>query len=421
MAADMVVARGPATVDGHTLFGQNTGRPGRRGQPVHWSPGRAHVPGETVRVGQRDLRQPRYTCTVLGSQPEGAWGYDCGVNEHQLAVGCTTLPFALAGPDSGVQGTDLVRLLLERCRNARQAMDQLTDLIERHGQGDASTGDHAFVVADPEEAFAVETAGPYWVYQEVRQVRAAGNVRVVRQDWNRIAPGLADYAIAEGRWPADGTKLDFAGALGEDLNRHLGALRRWGRATLLLEDQTGHIDAAFLRRCLADYVEDDSPPDPAQPDRDRGSLCQVGIGTTGLATAASLVAQLRPVAERLPLLWVAFGPPCSTVYFPLFLQAPPPAAFTAEGQLWQEIPRLSSRLLVDPERWVAAREAFVRLQARLDTEAEEFAAEGAELKRRGADDDCRRLAGLLMQHHLELYQTVADELSRPRRRTVGIS
>jgi secernin len=421
MAADMLVARGPATVDEHTFFGQNRGRPGRCGQPLAWVPGREHVPGETVHTQHADLTQPRQTYTVLGTQPEGAWGFDSGVNEHQLAAGCVPLPFRIAGPESGLTGTDVVRLLLERAKTARQAVDLLTDLVERHGQGGATEGDHGFLVADPTEAFAVETAGPFWVYQEVSQVRAVGNVRVIRQDWNRIAHGLADHVIAEGRWPADGSKIDFAGALSEDLNRHLTALRRWGRATLLLEEQAGHIDGAFFRRVLSDYTEEGGPEldDPA---RDRGALCQLGVGPGGEATAVSLVAHLRPEADRLPLVWAAFGPPCSSVYFPLFVDGPPPESFTAAAvdRLWDGAPRLSERLLYDPGRWVRARETFGRLQARFESEAEEFAADGAELKRRGAADELRRQAGLLAEHHLELYQAAADDLTRPRRGAVAV-
>ena len=105
-------------------------------------------------------------------------------------------------------------------------MDLLTSLVERYGQG-AFLGcpveterDNAFLVVDPTEAYAVETAGPHWVYQEVQEVRAMNDVRVIRQDWDRISQGLASYAISRGWWSDDGSKLDFAGALGEDLDAH---------------------------------------------------------------------------------------------------------------------------------------------------------------------------------------------------------
>src|SRR5207245_4229056 len=98
-------------------------------------------------------------------------------------------------------GTDVIRLTLERSRTALQAVDHLASLVERYGQG-AFPGcppeadcDYAFLVVDPTEAYAVETAGHYWVYQEVKEVRAVCNVRIIRQDWDRISQGLTSYAI----------------------------------------------------------------------------------------------------------------------------------------------------------------------------------------------------------------------------------
>ena len=57
--------------------------------------------------------------------------------------------FATARPQ--VRLTDLVRLVLERCRSARQGVDLLTDMVTRHGQGTPGDPpwDNAFLVIDP--------------------------------------------------------------------------------------------------------------------------------------------------------------------------------------------------------------------------------------------------------------------------------
>src|SRR5260370_22151840 len=109
-----------------------------------------------------------------------------------------------------LRGSDLIRLTLEGSRTALQAVDPLTGSVERYGQGvfpacpAEADCDYAFLVVDPTEAYAVETAGHYWVYQEVKEVRAVSNVRVIRQDWDRISKGLASYAISRGWWADDG-------------------------------------------------------------------------------------------------------------------------------------------------------------------------------------------------------------------------
>ena len=48
----------------------------------------------------------------------------------------------------------------------------------------------------------------------------------MRQDWERIARGLAGYAIGQGWWPDDGSKLDFAGSLNDQPVGRESALRR---------------------------------------------------------------------------------------------------------------------------------------------------------------------------------------------------
>lgn len=416
MGGDMVVALGRAAADGCTLFGHNSSWATSKCQPLSRTPGREYAPGEKVRVQHLELPQPRRTFTVLGSQPHGCWGYHHGVNEHGVTAGCTAYRNKLHSAQPVLMGTDLVRIILERAKSARQAVDVLIDLLERHGQGtflDAPAGqggDHAFLVVDGKEAFFLETAGRHWVYQEIQEVRAASNVCTIRQDWNRISPGLSSYAIEQGWWPGDGSKLDFAEALSEYPLEEASAFHRWGRATLLLEQQNGHIDAPFLRRLLSDHYEGTRfEVDPLEPTGRTESLCQHAVGARGATTVASLVVQIAKDPEQLPRAGCAFGPPCLGVFFPIFLDGELPAAFTRSGMelagasVAGRLDGLYSRFRSDPEFFPEAREQLTRLQADFDQEAEEFSAEGAALKRRGESTELHHLAGIFMQHTLEQF------------------
>src|SRR5437660_816824 len=162
MGCDMVVALGRATVDGYTRFGQNCSRPADEPTALCRLPGRAFAPGEQVRVQHVEVPQARQTFTVLGCRPAGCWGYSHGINEHGVAAGCASFHNKLRSPEPGLVGTDLVRLVLERGKCARHAVELLGDLLECHGQGipgSAETeADHAFPLADGREAFGVETA-----------------------------------------------------------------------------------------------------------------------------------------------------------------------------------------------------------------------------------------------------------------------
>jgi dipeptidase len=445
----MVVALPRATTNGRTLFGHNSNQPGGAGESLVRVCGRAFEPGESVRTPHVTLPQVRRTHTVLAGQARGQWGYEHGVNDCGVAVGVTPYHTRLVAEQPGLAGPDLVRVALERAASARQAIDLLADLVGRHGQGgytgrpgDGPDQDPALLVADAAEAYVFAACGRHWVVQEVGAVRALGEVCHLRQDWDRISRGLSDLAIARGWWPEDGSKLDFAGALCPP--EHAGAaapLRRWARATVLLEQHHGEIDTAFLRHLLGDHfngcpdeIDPWGPPhDAVRPDMAAITnalpcrpLCQHARDAGAPATAVSLVVELGPPPEA-PLVWCAFGPPCTSVYFPLTLDDDLPGAFGWDCR-WQgphrlrydgppagmSVPQrmqwLHARLREDHRVLIPVREVLAGMQSRFDQDTREFRAEAALLRDHGADDELGGLAGAFMQHNVERFEEVWDGL-----------
>jgi dipeptidase len=390
---------------------------------------RSHAPDEKIRAQWIDLPQARQTFAVLGQQSARLWGFNHGVNEHGVAIGHVSHRSRLANTRAGLTATDLVRLGLERARTARQAVDVIAELVERYGQGafpdcpPEAAQDASLLIADAQEAFALECAGRYWVLQEVQEVRAASNLALIRQDWNRIAPGLSSHAIGQGWWPGDGSKLDFAAAVSDNPVGEASALRRWGRLTLLLQEQSGHIDTAFLRRILSDHYEGmHSEVDPLRPDGRPTPICQHPTRAGGQATAASCVIELGGQADDPSIAWCAFGPPCSSVYFPLLLDGELPAPLTdfqvesGVESLWRRVWRLSERLRQGPELWGQVHSSFSILQARIDQETDEFLEEMRTLRQRDELTSLHRLASFFMQHHLEQFEAVVDSLTQPEHR-----
>jgi secernin len=420
MGSDMVVALGRATAYGRTLLGHNCGRPEQECQRLRRTPGRSFAPGEKVSTGMIELPQARTTFTVLGSQADGMWGYHHGVNEMKVAAGYTQLRTRLSGTSSGLLQTDLVRMVLERATGARQGIDLVTDLLGRYGQGVASPTDGtdgAFLIADPHEAFVLETSGRYWVVQQVREVRAVSDACSIRQDWNRVAPGLATEAIERQWWPEDGSKLDFAGALMAPSPMVESAPRRWGRATYLLQEQNGHIDIPFLRRLLADHYETaDETEATARPARRPLSICHHGAHPSGHRTASSLVAALDAAEDALPIAWCAFGPPCRSVYFPIFLAGALPETFEpGKLDLTSTQAPGAGEAVAAAQALAAVRDHVVRLQEQFDQQVAEFQIDALSLKRQGNLAELQRQATLFHQHTLESYERMRDDLLGNRR------
>ncbi len=409
LGCDIVVALGAATTDGQTLWGKNSDRPRGECQTVLRVPGRRHAGDEKVHTQFLNIPQARETYSGLGSRPDGIWGFEHGVNEHQLVVGNVALRHKLPLDKPGLTGMDLVRLVLERCRNVSQAIDLLTHLVQEHGQGSfpgclsQADYDNGFLIADPHEAVVLEAAGRYWVLQDVREARALSNVTTVRQDWDRISAGLAGDAIARGWWQEDGSKLDFAAAVAVSPTGHASAMRRWGRATLLLEQQNGRLDHLAFRRILSDHYENVPPP--------RGGPAPLPLCCHDQPrTAASMIAQLSADPARLPIAWCAFGPPCQTVFLPLFLEGPLPESLTGNNNLWHRINGATANPPDEP-----VRRRLDQLQALLDQEAESFAREAAAWKQAGDTDRLSRLAGIFMQHAVERVEDVLESTARAPR------
>jgi hypothetical protein len=106
-----------------------------------------------------------------------------GVNDAGLAVGneavwTTQNP---AGVPDALVGMDLVRLALERAGSARAGVEVVVDLLGRHGQGGAGHEGgkepywSSFLLADPHEAFVVETSGTDHAVEQVERTRAISN------------------------------------------------------------------------------------------------------------------------------------------------------------------------------------------------------------------------------------------------------
>jgi dipeptidase len=164
---DSVVALGAETASGTAIFAKNSDRKARECQPFVQYAEADHPPRARVRCTHIEIPQVATTYRVMGHSPWWVWGFEHGVNEHAVAIGnhsvfsnepIETLP--------GLIGMDLVRLGLERGRDAREALEVIATLIESYGQGGPATapgeaGYHnSFLLADPEHAWILALRPP---------------------------------------------------------------------------------------------------------------------------------------------------------------------------------------------------------------------------------------------------------------------
>lgn len=172
----------PVATDGVTLFAKNSDRPpGERQVFERVGPRRDHG---HLRATHVDLpAHPGPTLRVFGSRPVWGWGMEQGVNEAGVAAGNATI-YTTRDPRSapdGLTGMDLVRLVLERCERAADGVTLIERLLDEVGQGGSGHAGirrpywSSFLLADPREAFVVETSGNEVAVEAVTAVRATSN------------------------------------------------------------------------------------------------------------------------------------------------------------------------------------------------------------------------------------------------------
>jgi secernin len=194
--------------DGTTVFGKNSDRPQEEVQNVVYVPGAVHNADQTVQCTYISIPQVGRTYDVVLCQPHWMWGAEMGANECGVVVGNEAVWGRIpATADKKLLGMDFVRLLLERCNSADQAVDCFAGLLEEHGQGgpcDIGTSwsyHNGYLIADAKEAWIIESVDKWWIAQRVTQkTRNISNGLSIRDQYDKVHPGLLDFCKQQGWW-----------------------------------------------------------------------------------------------------------------------------------------------------------------------------------------------------------------------------
>ncbi|MEU8722536.1 C69 family dipeptidase [Streptomyces antimycoticus] len=356
-SCDTIVALPDSTRRRAVLFGKNSDRPAGEAQPLRRYP--ARPAGGPLRLAYLTIEDaPAYA--HIGSSPFWCWGYEMGVNEHRVAIGNEAV-FSRVWADAvarekagdpqepGILGMELVRLGLERGSTAREALDIITDLLERYGQwGSAMVGtphaegsyDNAFVIADPREAWVLETIGRDWAARRITSgVASFSNELSIRTDADLTSSGLRTAATRVG-WPST-QPLDVADAFTDPgTPLQVSRIRRRRSHQLLTDEAVTGVGLHTMKGVLRDHLEDTflgGPSfDAARPDFHTLCMHEHPSGFTWGNTAASLIVELHDEPGPLTLWWCPVTP-CTGVYLPIPLDIE-----NLPDGLTQPVPGLSS-------------------------------------------------------------------------------
>jgi secernin len=346
-SCDTVVALGDVTAGGSVLLAKNSDRPSHEAQRLIGVPAAEFTSGAALECQYITIPQAPRTAALIGSQPYWLWGFEHGLNEHGVAIGNEAIWTRETPGEPVLLGMDLVRLGLERGRTARAALDTITALLEQFGQGGPIVHhglyfyDNSFLIADPTEAWVLETSGRRWVARHVTTgTYALSNLPTIGTEYDLSSADLVEYAEQRDWWPRGRRPFDFAAAYTDHQSDSLpSASCRVARSRLnLAAGVITSLRVPDMMALLRDHGDGPSGggASPSWPIGDQpGTVCAHGPADGG-STAASMVARLKP--GTLPDYWASMAPPCTGVFVPSWVDAGPPAMLGRAG----EVPEPSS-------------------------------------------------------------------------------
>ena len=318
---DTLTALPGSTARGAALFAKNSDRERNEAQALEMVPRRAG--GGPLKLTYIALEDAPATHACLISRPFWMWGAEMGANEHGLAIGNEALHAKTpAQRRPALTGMDLVRLGLERAATAAQAVEVITGLLERHGQG----GDcghlgrfyynNGFLIADPTEAYVLETAGRWWAVERVRAHRALSNAYSIGRGYDAISPDLSAHARVQG-WTGSDGRFDVAGELLDEVRDRTSFGRgRCARGHVLLDRFAPRLTPQAMMAILRDHGED-TDWTPART-HERTICMHAAEGARRSQSVASLVSELRPGRA---VHWVtATSAPCTGLFKPVLFE-----------------------------------------------------------------------------------------------------
>lgn len=319
--------------DAGVLFAKNSDRDPNEAQLLDWQPASTHPPGTRLKCTWIEIDQAPQTYAVLLSRPFWMWGAEMGTNQHGVTIGneavFTREPYAA----TGLTGMDLLRLALERASNADEAVQTIIKLLETVGQGGGCGHENrsrkyhnSYIVADPRQAFVLETAGRQYAVEPIHGARSISNGLTI--------PG-------------------FAERYSDPVRSYVAACRaRQARTQAMAKGADG---VGQLMAALRDHGADHGvSPHYAWLNGGLNVPCVHGGGLVASSqTAGSWVAQLSP---RQTQHWAtATAAPCTSLFKPVAVDqpvdlGPVPSDLADDRSLWWRHERLHRRVMQDPAR-----------------------------------------------------------------------
>lgn len=359
-----MLAQGKALKDGKgTMIMKNRDQGATALCEVTVQPSSDHPSDAIYEAANIDIPQVSKTYKFVGNRTAGRWGLGMGINEYQVIVADNDAPTRdYLDFEAGLHDNDMIRLILERAKTAREGVEIATKLVEKYGQ---AWNGIMFEIGDPNELWVVEVTGHRWAAKKyVNTVSARANQYQIEDDYDLCSSDLISFAVKQGWVDKNAKKINFKKVYNvlegypedNDLSKRTPVEKmyttemRYQRALSIMKNNFGKITMDTMMTASRDHYDTYTLPsgkvvntnqvpfystEYAQwedhefvkqfPKEDvvksnlyiRG-VCSHDLGWGRTVSSGLLVA--RPnVPNELGLMLHSFSPPCNSVYVPFYV------------------------------------------------------------------------------------------------------
>jgi secernin len=343
---DTFVALPSVTRDQNVLFAKSADCEVNEANAIVRIPRKKHVKGESVRITHLVIPQAEETYEIFLTKAFWTYGCEIGINEYGLAMGEEAVfTTEMTEQKDGLIGPDLMRLGLERARNCQEAIEIMTALLEKYGQGGSaelkgnSHFDSSFLMSDTSEAYILETAGRKWAVKQVKDFDSISNLLGISTDWTTCS--VADSE----------TKTHWAKTFAlPEVPSTLGSPDRQCITYDQLKASAGQIRAATMFNIMRHHNDGYHP---ATADAHRNICVHAGPQENRWWQADGVM--VTDVGEHGVLIWVTgTSGNCVSIFKPVFMEidlpemiGPTPTEHFDPRSLWWKHELLHRRAMAD--------------------------------------------------------------------------
>ncbi len=319
---DTLLALPGATRDSSVIFGKNSDREPNEPMIMIRIPAGKRENGQSVKCTYIELLAKEKINEVVLMKPSWMWGAEMGINSKGLVIGNEAVfTKEKQSKEAALLGMDMLRLALEGCDTAEEAVDYIVFLLEQYGQGGkagftANLRYHnSFIISDSKEGYVLETAGKLWAVKRINDFYSISNSLTLQADYDKC--NFEKGVRFKDRYD---DKVFSFGSKGNERQRF---------TTSFLKENKGSIDVVSVMGALRSHCGNEKVASFCAGSMN--SVCLHAGGVISSQTTGSLI--VREKDDDITL-WIAdTSLPCVSLYKPFWFIDDYSMFFTEDRQV----------------------------------------------------------------------------------------